>query len=52
MEHAIATMPVEQRHAYLEFCHDRRRRCFTPARRVRVKYSLATFAASNRRCEI
>jgi hypothetical protein len=52
VQHAVSPVSMEQRLAYLKFCHDRRRWSFTTTRRVRIEYSLATFAASGRPCKV
>jgi len=52
MQHTIAPMSVEKRHAHLEFCHNRRRRSLATTRSVRVEDSFATLASSGRRRKI
>jgi len=52
VQHTVSPVSMEQRFAYLKFCHDRRWRSFATTRRVGIENSLATFAASGRPCKV
>lgn len=52
VNHTIFTMSMQKGLSHFQVRNYRWRRCFAPARCIRIEHSLATLAACHRRCEV